>query len=101
MLVLGLLLLLLAVALFAVGLFLTEGSDLELAGQGVDPVALFLLGAVSVAALGVGLLLVRAGTRRGLRHRRERKQLEELHTKLDRVESDRSRETDRGGDPTA
>lgn len=104
MLILGILLVLLAIAIAAVAVFLTDGSDLELAGQAVEPVTLFVLGAVTVAVLVLGWMLIRTGTRRGLQHRRERKELEELNAKLGRVGADqrrdRDRDGDRDGDPT-
>lgn len=116
MLVLGLLLVLLALGLAAIALFLTEGDGVELAGQSVEPLTLYVLGAATVAVLVVGWVLIRTGTRRGLQHRRERRQLEELSAKLDRVEGrqadrdagrhadgavHRDPDRDRDGDPTA
>jgi hypothetical protein len=78
MLALGLLLVVLAAALVAGAAFLTEGVAVEYAGQAVEPFTLFLLGAVTVAVLVLGLVMVRSGTRRTMKARREHKQLAKL-----------------------
>jgi hypothetical protein len=78
MLALGILLVVLAAALVAGAAFLTEGVAVEYAGQAVEPFTLFLLGAVAVAVLVLGLVMVRSGTRRTMKARREHKQLAKL-----------------------
>lgn len=94
MLLLGLLLLLAAAALTVVALFLTEAVGLEMGGVDVEPVVVFLAGAVAMLLVALGLMLLRGGTRRGLKNRRERKRLTQLSEKLDRVESERRGEDD-------
>lgn len=91
---LGLLLIALATLIVIGALFTIDGADVELYGIEMTPLALFFVGAATVAVIALGAMLIRTGTRRGLRHRRERKRLTELSEKLDRVDEDRRREDD-------
>lgn len=92
MVILGFLLLALATLVVIGALFTIDGADVELYGIEMAPLALFFVGAATVAVIGLGAMLISSGTRRGLRHRRERKRLTELSDKLDRVDEDRRRE---------
>ena len=96
MLLLGLLLIALGVVLALAGLFGTEisGSDIEVIGIEVSPVALFLLGLGAGVALMLGLSVARWGARRELRQRKERKEMGELSEKLDRADAGRRRDLD-------
>lgn len=83
--------------LFAVGMLLTAlfGGSNDPARLSLGPVDLdisvtgvFLVGCATVLVFVMGLELLRSGARRGVRRRRERKQLVELSKKLDRVENE-------------
>jgi len=74
MLIIGVLLLVLAVAaVLAVLLGSAEQATVQAAGLtwSTTVAGVFLLGAAAVVVLAVGLVLIRAGTARRLRHRRE------------------------------
>ena len=69
---------------------------MELLGAEIPAVALFLLGVASGVAILWGFGILKFGTKRSLRHRREQKELGELNQKLDRAEADRKDEDDDG-----
>ena len=71
-----------------------DGSNLEVLGLGVSPLALFLLGVGSGLAILWGFGILKYGTKRSLRQRRESKQLEELSEKLEVADRDRHRDSD-------
>lgn len=69
-----------------------DGTQVEVLGLQVSPMVLFLLGVGSGVAILWGFGIVRFGTRRSLKHRREAKQLEELSQKLEAVEAERRKD---------
>lgn len=86
---------LIAVGVLAVlaAIFVSEGRA-ELLGMDLDAVGIFLAGVAAGASILWGFSILKYGTRRGLQARKERRELETLHEKLDRVESDRRRDDD-------
>jgi hypothetical protein len=74
MVILGILLMVLGVIAILCGLFLNEGTA-ELLGVDVSSVTIFLIGVATGAAILWGFGLTKWGTRRGLAHRQERKEL--------------------------
>jgi hypothetical protein len=96
MVILGLLLLGLAAILVIGALFNLDGAEVEYFGYDISPVTLFFVGAVAVALVFLGMMLIGSGTRRGIRRRRERKQLSKLSEKYDRSEEGRAPDADEG-----
>lgn len=92
MLILGLLLIAVAGVAAIGAVFLLEG-DVTYFGVDMDAFTLFLLGAVCVALLVVGLKLTGFGAKRELRQRREHKRLAELSDKLEKVDQERTDES--------
>lgn len=95
MVILGLLLIILGAIAILSAVFVSEGSG-ELLGVDMSSLAIFLVGVAAGAAVLWGYSILKWGTKRGLAHRRERKELNRLSEKLDRVETDR-----REDNPTA
>lgn len=92
---LGLLLILLgALAIVAVVLDI-DSVRVELLGAEISALALFLLGVGSGVAILWGFGILKFGTKRSLKHRREQKELAELNAKLDRAEAEERRDDDR------
>jgi len=58
-------------------------------GFDVTTLESFLIGVAAGAAVLWGFSILKWGTKRGLAHRRERKELTELNQKLERVEAER------------
>lgn len=71
-----------------------DGRTLEIIGIGVSPLGLFLLGVGAGLAILWGFGILKYGTKRSLRHRREAKQLEELSEKLEVADRERRRDND-------
>ena len=71
-----------------------DGSSLEVLNIGVSPMALFLLGVGAGLAILWGFGILKYGTKRSLRQRRESKKLEELSEKLEVADRERHRESD-------
>jgi len=92
MVILGLLLILLGALAIVAVVFDVDSIRVELLGAEISAVALFLLGVASGVAILWGFGILKFGTKRSLRHRREQK---ELHEKLDRAEGDRKDEDNR------
>ncbi|WP_457208379.1 hypothetical protein [Nocardioides sp. P5_C9_2] len=88
MVILGLLLIILGAIAILSAIFVSEGSGVLL-GIDMSTLSIFLVGVAAGAAVLWGYSILKWGTRRGLAHRRERKELTRLNEKLDRVESDR------------
>lgn len=88
MVILGLLLIILGAIAILSAIFVSEGSGVLL-GIDMSTLSVFLVGVAAGAAILWGYSILKWGTRRGLAHRRERKELTRLNEKLDRVESDR------------
>jgi hypothetical protein len=97
MVVLGLLLILLGGAAILAAVFLSEGTA-SLLGSDLSALSIFLIGVGTGAAIIWGYTVLKWGTRRSLAQRRERRELNRLSEKLDRVEADRR--TDHGDTDT-
>lgn len=95
--VLGLILIALGALAIVAALGTVDGST-ELLGVHISDVSLFLVGVGSGVAILLGIGLVRWGTRRSLRHRREARRLDELSAKLDRQETGRRHGDEDDGD---
>lgn len=99
MLVLGLILILIAVALLLAAFLGGSDSpvsfDLGLFGLETNTLGAFLLGAVTTLLLVVGLEVARIGARTAKRRRQERRELDERSQRLDERES-----AQRGGSAT-
>jgi len=93
MVILGLLLIGVGVVAILSAVFVSEGSA-ELLGLDLTALGIFLVGVGAGAALLWGYSILKYGTRRELKARRERKELNELSAKLDRVESERKKDDD-------
>ena len=100
MVILGLLLIILGAIAILSAVFVSEGRG-ELLGIDMSSLAIFLVGVAAGAALLWGYSILKWGTKRGLAHRRERKEISRLSQKLDRVESDRGVDSERRDDGPA
>lgn len=85
---LGLLLILLGALVIVAVVFDIDSIRVELLGTEISALALFLLGVGSGVAILWGFGILKFGTKRSLRHRREQKELAELNAKLDRAEAE-------------
>jgi len=92
MVILGLLLILLGALAIVAVVFDVDSIRVELLGAEISAMALFLLGVASGVAILWGFGILKFGTKRSLRHRREQKELVELNEKLGRAEVDRKDE---------
>ena len=88
MVILGLLLIGLGTIAILAAIFVSEGSA-ELLGMNLSALAIFLVGIAAGACVLWGFTLLRLGTRRELRARREHRRLTQLSEKLARVEAER------------
>ena len=88
MVILGLLLILAGAIAILSALFVSEGSG-ELLGVDMSTLAIFLIGVGAGAAILWGYTILKYGTKRELRARRERKELNQLAAKLDKAEQER------------
>ena len=92
MLLVGLILIVLGALVIVSAVFSLEivGGDIELLSSiELSPLALFLLGVGSVAAILFGLSVSKWGTKRGLARRREQKKMDELSEKLGEADARR------------
>ncbi|WP_244931078.1 hypothetical protein [Nocardioides sp. W7] len=96
MLLLGLLLIGAGALVIVSAVFTAEldGTALEVVGIGVSPLGLFLLGVGAGLAVLWGFGILKYGTKRTLRQRRESKKLEELSEKLEVADRERHRDND-------
>lgn len=101
MVIFGLLLLLVGVIVLLLGFFTSDvdvdeenpsQSSVELMRANLDPEWLFVFGVVSGVLIVLGLWVMKAGTARSWKRRKEEKRLSELNEKLDRVEAERRAE---------
>ena len=91
---LGLALIILGGIAILSALFVSEaGTGGELLGFGVTTLESFLVGVAAGAAILWGFSILKWGTKRGLTHRKERKELNKLNQRLDRAESERRDDT--------
>jgi hypothetical protein len=91
MVILGLLLIAAGVIAIASAVFVSEGTA-ELLGIEMTALGIYLVGVGSGAALLWGFSLLKFGTRRELKARRERKELSQLSAKLDQAEAERKKD---------
>lgn len=97
MVILGLGLMVLGAIAVLSAIFVSEpGTGGELLGFEVTTLGSFLIGVAAGAAILWGFSILKWGTRRGLAHRRERKELARLNEKLDRVEAEQRKDGDTG-----
>ena len=93
MVILGLALMILGGIAILAALFVSQpGTGGELLGLQVTTLESFLVGVAAGAAILWGFSISKWGTRRSLAHRRERKELNKLNEKLERVEAERRSE---------
>ena len=93
MVILGLALMILGGIAILAALFVSQpGTGGELLGLQVTTLESFLVGVAAGAAILWGFSISKWGTRRSLAHRRERKELNKLNEKLERVEAERRAE---------
>ncbi len=88
MVILGLLLIIAGVIAILSAIFVSEGSG-ELLGIDMSSLAIFLVGVAAGAAVLWGYSILKWGTKRGLAHRKERKEINQLNQRLKRAESER------------
>lgn len=94
MVILGLLLIIVGAAAVLAALFVSEaGTGGELLGFSVTTLESFLLGVAAGAAILWGFAIFKWGTKRGLAHRKERKELNKLNQRLEQVEAERRDDT--------
>jgi cell division protein FtsB len=101
MVIFGLLLLLAGVILLLLGFFTSDmdidednpsSTTVELMRGNLDPEWLFVFGVVAGVLIVLGLWVMKSGTQRSWKRRKEEKRLNELNEKLSRVEAERRRE---------
>jgi hypothetical protein len=92
MVILGLLLIILGVIAILSAIFVSTGTN-QLLGIEMGSLSVFLVGVGAGAAVLWGYSILKWGTKRGLAHRKERKELGLLNEKLKRAESERHHET--------
>jgi predicted phage tail protein len=97
MVILGLLLIVLGALAIVAAVFTGTGTT-SLLGIDMSALAIFLVGVAAGAFILWGWAVLKYGTKRELRARRERRRLSELSDKLDAVSSERSvdRDDERG-----
>lgn len=101
MVILGVVLLTIGALLVLAAIFVSEGSA-ELLGMDLGVLGVFLVGVAAGAAILWGFGILKYGTKRGLQARKERKEIEQLSEKLDRVDAERDRRShERDRDPGA
>ncbi|MFN8195496.1 MAG: hypothetical protein U0R80_14590 [Nocardioidaceae bacterium] len=93
MVILGLLLIVLG-GLAVVAAVLTADGSASLLGFDLSVLTVFLTGVVAGAFVLWGWSILKYGTKRELRQRRERRKLAELSDKLEQVQGERVREDD-------
>jgi len=88
MVILGLLLILAGAIAILSAVFVSEGTG-ELLGIDMSTLGIFLVGVGAGAAVIWGYTILKFGTRRELKARRERKELNELSAKLEKAEAEK------------
>ncbi len=88
MVILGLLLIGVGAIAICAAVFVSEGTA-ELLGMNMTALAIFLVGVAAGAAILWGFTILKYGTKRELKQRRERRELTKLSEKLDQVETER------------
>lgn len=94
MVILGLVLIVLGALAILAGIVLTdvEGGHVEFLGIEMSAAALFLIGVVAGLAVLWGFGILKYGTKRELKQRKESKRLNKLNEKLNKVEAERRAE---------
>ncbi|MFN8191886.1 MAG: hypothetical protein U0R78_15890 [Nocardioidaceae bacterium] len=93
MVILGLLLIVLGALAIVAAVFTGTGTT-SLLGLDMSALAIFLVGVAAGAFILWGWAILKYGTKRELKARRERRRLSELSDKLDAVSSERSADRD-------
>ena len=91
MVILGILLIGLGALAIVAAVFTGDGSA-QLLGLDLTTLEIFLVGLGAGAAILWGLMILKYGTKRELRQRRERRRLTELSQQLDQVDTERRAE---------
>ena len=91
MVILGMLLIVLGVVAVAAAVFVSQGAAMIL-GIEMSALTIFIVGVATGAAILWGITLMRVGAKRGIQHRRDRKERKQLARKLEQVEAERRRE---------
>ncbi|MGL5809600.1 MAG: hypothetical protein ACRCYQ_06635 [Nocardioides sp.] len=73
--------------------FVSKGSG-EILGFELTTLTIFLLGLATGLAAHWGVSFIRLGARRSMKERKDRKQMEELSDKLQKVEAERKKEAE-------
>ncbi len=93
MVILGILLLGVGAIAILAAIFVSDGSA-QLLGMDLSALTIFLVGVAAGAFVLWGFTILKYGTKRELRLRKEHRELSKLSEKLDRVEADRSERAD-------
>ncbi len=93
MVIVGLLLIGLGALAVLSALFASSGTA-EMIGLTLSSRTIFLAGVIAGACIPWGFTILKYGTKREIRHRKERKELSRLSQKLDQVEDQRAQGTD-------
>lgn len=96
MFLLGFLLILVGAAAVVAAVFTAEGT-VQLLGLDLSALTIFFVGVAAAVAVQWGLGLLRFGTKRSLKQRKERKKLSRLSAKLDKVDAEREESGDQDG----
>ncbi len=91
MVAIGTLLVVLAGLAIAAALFVSEGTA-QILGVNLNAQTIFALGVAAGVAILWGWDLIKHGTKRAIKERKERRKLDELSSKLEEVEAERRRE---------
>ena len=91
MVALGVVLMVLGGLAIAAGVFVSEGTA-QLLGVDLSALAIFLTGVASGAAVIWGFTLSKYGTKKALRERKDRKNIDELSQKLKEAEAERAKD---------
>lgn len=100
MVILGMLLIILGAIAVLSAIFVSEGSG-ELLGIEMSSLAIFLIGVAAGAAILWGFTILKWGTKRGLAHRSERKQLIKRQREIDKRDAKQQGHADGGTTPTS
>jgi hypothetical protein len=87
----GVLLLLLGALVISAAVFVSKGTA-EILGFELNAMTIFMLGVAAGAGVILGLSMIRSGTKRAMRERKERKKIDELSIKLEQAQAERMRE---------
>ena len=96
MVILGLVLIAIGALAIVSGVFTAKVDDgqLQLLGQDLGPVTLFVIGVGSAVLIWWGLWIFKSGSKRSWARRKEQKRLEKLSDQLDDVDASRRMDVD-------